>query len=55
MVKIVGTVENPPDGITLSNITGTCSDAWIIQNATNVTLKDIHAVSYTHLDVYKRQ
>jgi polygalacturonase len=46
MVKIVGTAENPADGITLSNITGTCSDAWIIQNATNVTLKDIHVTGF---------
>jgi polygalacturonase len=46
MVKIVGTADNPADGITLSNITGTCSDAWIIQNATNVTLKDIHVTGF---------
>jgi len=46
MVKIVGTPDNPADGITLSNITGTCSDAWIIQNATNVTLKDIHVTGF---------
>jgi polygalacturonase len=46
MVKIVGTPDNPADGITLSNITGTCTDAWIIQNATNVTLKDIHVTGF---------
>jgi polygalacturonase len=47
MVKIVGTPDNRADGITLSKIVGTCADAWIIQNATNVTLKDIHVTGFT--------
>jgi polygalacturonase len=41
-VKVVATPENPADGITLSNITGSCAKPWIFQNAKNVTLKDIH-------------
>jgi len=45
-VKVVATTENPADGITLSNITGTCGQPWIFQNAKNVTLKDIHVTGF---------
>lgn len=46
-VTVVATTENPADGITLSNITGTCEDPWVFKNATNVTLKDIHVTGLT--------
>ena len=46
-VTVVATTENPADGITLSNITGTCDDPWVFKNATNVTLKDIHVTGFT--------
>ena len=45
-VTITATTENPADGITLSNITGTCEEPWILKNATNVTLKDIHVTGF---------
>jgi len=41
-VKVVATAENPADGITLSNITGSCALPWIFKNARNVTLQEIH-------------
>ena len=45
-VTITATTENPADGITLSNITGTCEESWTFKNATNVTLKDIHVTGF---------
>lgn len=45
-VTVVATHENPADGITLSNITGTCEEPWIFTNATNVTLKGIHVTGF---------
>ena len=45
-VKIAATTENPADGITLSQITGTCAQPWVFKNATNVTLKDIHVTGF---------
>ena len=45
-VTVIATVENPADGISLSNITGTCVQPWIFQNATAVTLKDIHVTGF---------
>jgi polygalacturonase len=45
-VTVVATAENPADGITLSNITGTCVQPWIFKNATGVTLKDIHVSGF---------
>ncbi len=45
-VTVVATVENPADGVTLSNITGTCAEPWVFKNATGVTLKDIHVSGF---------
>jgi polygalacturonase len=47
MVKVIATPENPADGITLSNIVGSCAEPWIFKNATHVTLKDIHVTGFT--------
>jgi polygalacturonase len=47
MVNVVATAENPADGITLGNISGTCAEPWVFKNATNVTLKDIHVTGLT--------
>jgi len=41
-VKVVATKENPADAIVLSNITGTCEQPWIFQNANHVVLANIH-------------
>jgi pectate lyase len=41
LVKIQGTIENPVDGISLSEITGSCKEGFIIRNARNVALKNI--------------
>jgi polygalacturonase len=41
LVKIQGTIENPVDGISLSDITGSCKEGFIIRNAKNVALKNI--------------
>jgi polygalacturonase len=46
-VTITGTLENPADTITLSNISGTCEEPWVIKNARNVTLKNIHVSGFT--------
>jgi polygalacturonase len=46
-VTVVATPENPADGITLSNITGSCAKPWVFKNATNVTLKEIHVTGFT--------
>jgi len=46
-VTVVGTPENPEDGITLANITGTCTDPWVFSNVKNATLKDIHVTGFT--------
>jgi polygalacturonase len=45
-VTIVATNENPADEIRLNHITGTCAQPWIIKNATNMTLQDIHASGF---------
>jgi polygalacturonase len=45
-VTVVATHENPADGITLSNITGTCLKAWVFTNASNVTLSNIHVTGF---------
>jgi polygalacturonase len=41
LVKVEATPERPLDGLTLSNITGTCERGFIILNAKNVMLKGI--------------
>jgi len=46
-VTIMATTEIPAEGITLTNITGTCTDPWTFRNASNVTLKDIHVTGFT--------
>ncbi|SDU27760.1 Glycosyl hydrolases family 28 [Verrucomicrobium sp. GAS474] len=46
VVSIKATPDNPADGIVLENITGTCSEPWIIKNASNVTLRDIHVSGF---------
>jgi len=46
-VTITATKENPADGISLSNITGTGVEPWVFKNATNVTLSDIHVTGFT--------
>lgn len=45
-VTVVAITENPVDGITLSNISGTCAQPWIFKNATNVTLKNNHVTGF---------
>ena len=40
-VSVAAMPEKPADGITLSNISGTCTQPWSFKNATNVTLKNI--------------
>jgi hypothetical protein len=42
LVKVEATPERPLDGLTLSDITGDCGRGFIILNAKNVTLKNIH-------------
>ncbi len=41
LLSIEGTTEKPVDGIQISRVTGTCKQGSVIQNATNVILKDI--------------
>jgi len=45
-VSIMATADNPADGISLSNITGTCTDPWIMSNVKNATLKNIHVTGF---------
>jgi hypothetical protein len=45
-VTVVATPENPAVGITLSNITGTCTKPWVFKNAKDVTLKNIHVTGF---------
>jgi polygalacturonase len=46
MVKVEATPNIPVDGLTLSNITGTCTEPWVIKNAKNVVLRDIHVSGF---------
>ena len=41
LVRVEATPEKPLDGLTLTNITGTCAQGLLIRNAKNVVLKDI--------------
>jgi polygalacturonase len=41
LVRVEATPERPLDGLSLSNITGTCQQGFVIRNAKNVVLKDI--------------
>jgi len=41
LVRVEATPERPLDGLTLSNIRGTCTQGFVIRNAKNVTLADI--------------
>jgi polygalacturonase len=41
LVRVEATPERPLDGLTLTNITGTCAQGFVIRNAKNVALKDI--------------
>jgi polygalacturonase len=45
-VTVIATPENPADGITLGNITGTNEQPWVFKNAKNVTLKNIHVTGF---------
>jgi pectate lyase len=42
LVRVEATAEKPLDGLTLSNISGTCTKGLLIRNATNVVLKNIN-------------
>lgn len=39
--------EKPVDGLTISNVTGTCRRAISLANISNVTLRDIHVTGFT--------
>ena len=42
LVRVEATPKKPLNGLTLSNISGTCTKGLLIRNATNVVLKNIH-------------
>jgi len=41
LVRVEATPEKPLDGLTLTNITGACTQGFLIRNAKNVALKNI--------------
>ena len=45
-VTVVATRENPVDGLTLSNISGTCVKAWVFTNVGNLALSNIHVTGF---------
>lgn len=52
LVRVEATPEKPLDGLTLTNITGTCVQGFLIRNAKNVTLKGIKLDGITGPPLY---
>jgi polygalacturonase len=42
LVKVDATEQKPVDGLTLSDITGSCTDGFILKNINNIELKNIN-------------